>query len=216
MIGIEQQLDGSIVDGLYAALDASNPPSASNAFATMADVSGGGGDKVVNTGEPLLTANVSVVINTTGIQPLQNFSYPVVSASLDGYTRTIKFTGTFSRTGSPSATITFRFTPVIAGTTINFPSISVVGPLSNAQLIGELTINYRAGGICNVTGIYQIIDQATIIATVAANSNGVTWDQAISNTINNNVQVQTFSGGGNAQFNIYTLRSFVTPLIFTP
>lgn len=209
---INQILDGDIRDALYAA----SSPSAANPIATMADV--GGGSTVVNTNEPTLTADVTVTESTTGVYNLLSKTYiPVTDGigtgiPIDGHTRELVIAGNFSRSGGPGASMTFRVRFTVAGTAINMPSIPIVGGISNATWKAKISINYRAGSIVNVVVEYSLFDHDVLIAQQFDNVIGITWDQALSNNVDFDVQIQSTSGA-DATWTVETFSSILTPLV---
>lgn len=180
---IEQQIDGPIVDGLYAALGSTYPPSLSNKFATLNDITNGGAATGVQ-GEVLFTADIVDIRNGVSAKaPVYIINYPVNAGIVDGRSRKLKYIFNYSKT---SGNTTTQFEVIVGGITLVFPTDSIGnGARNNDTYVLDIYINFRASNQAHVMayltrhdGSGNLNEEYTVKTTVLG-----TWDKTISNNI---------------------------------
>lgn len=180
---IEQQIDGPIVDGLYAALGSTYPPSLSNKFATFNDITNGGAATGVQ-GEVLFTADIVDIRNGVSAKaPVYIINYPVNAGIVDGRSRKLKYIFNYSKT---SGNTTTQFEVIVGGITLVFPAASIGnGARNNDTYVLDIYINFRASNQAHVMayltrhdGSGNLNEEYTVKTTVLG-----TWDKTISNNI---------------------------------
>jgi len=180
---IEQQIDGPIVDGLYAALGSTYPPSLSNKFATLNDITNGGAATGVQ-GEVLFTADIVDIRNGVSAKaPVYIINYPVNAGIVDGRSRKLKYIFNYSKT---SGNTTTQFEVIVGGITLVFPAASIGnGARNNDTYVLDIYINFRASNQAHVMayltrhdGSGNLNEEYTVKTTVLG-----TWDKTISNNI---------------------------------
>ena len=180
---IEQQIDGPIVDGLYAALGSTYPPSLSNKFATLNDITNGGAATGVQ-GEVLFTADIVDIRNGVSAKaPVYIINYPVNAGIVDGRSRKLKYIFNYSKT---SGITTTQFEVIVGGITLVFPTDSIGnGARNNDTYVLDIYINFRASNQAHVMayltrhdGSGNLNEEYTVKTIVLG-----TWDKTISNNI---------------------------------
>lgn len=199
MNGIDQQLDGPIVDGLYASLGSSFPPSASNKFLTANDATGGG-ITVPADGEILWTADVTQVRSVAGAMTnVITLNYPVNPNVIDGRSRRVVIVANYSKTVVAATTTAFQV--VAGGITLTLPTETIGNPVrTNDTYFIEIIINFRATNQAHMM-VNLIRSQGTGNPLSQIYSKTIalgTWNKAIANTIALNWQIVTNTGNTHA------------------
>jgi len=192
MVGIDQQLDGPIVDGLYTSLGSVYPPSSTNKFLTANDITTGGTTSPAD-GEILWAADVTSVRNAAGAMlPVITLNYPVNTNIVAGRSRRIVMVANYSKTVVAATTTAFQV--VAGGITLTLPTETIGNPVrTNDTYFIEIIINFRAANQAHMM-VNLIRSQGTgnplsqiYTKTIALG----TWNQAIANTIALNWQIVT-------------------------
>jgi hypothetical protein len=127
MNGIDQQLDGPIVDGLYASLNSVYPPSSTNKILTANDITTGGTTAPAD-GEILWTADVVNTRNATGAMlPVFSMNFPVNANVTTGRSRRIVMIANYSKTVVAATSTAFQV--VAGGITLTLPTETIGNPV---------------------------------------------------------------------------------------
>ncbi len=186
MVGIDQQLDGPIVDALYSSLASGTPPSAGNKFVTLAEI----GATAVP--EVLFTADiVATRIGAGAMLPIYTINYPVNPLVIDGKSRYLRYVANYSKTTGNSSTV---FQVIIGGNIILFPATSVGnGAITNQTYLIEVYINFRAANQMHAMVFLRRLGPTgnpvdnLVQKTIALG----TWDKTIVNNIGLEYKVVT-------------------------
>ncbi len=186
MVGIEQQLDGNISDGLYSSLASGTPPSSTNKFVTLAEI----GTSTVP--EIIFTADVVDTRLTAGaMAPVYTVNYPVNPLVIDGKSRYLKYIANYSKVVGNTST---SWQLVIGGITLTFPATSIGNSaITNQTYLIEVYINFRSGNQAHAmaflrrlgaTGnpVDNLVQKTTALGT---------WNKTIANNIALNWQIVT-------------------------
>jgi hypothetical protein len=192
MIGIEQQLDGPIVDGLYASLNSSYPPSTSNKFLTDDDVTSGG-ITIPADGEILWTADVTDTRSVAGAMlPVFSMAYPINANVVNGRSRRITIVANYSKTVVAATTTAFQ---VVAGgisLTLNTETIGNPARTNDTYFI-EIIINFRSANQAHMlVNLLRSQGSGNPLSQLYTKTIALgTWDKTIANTIVLNWQIVT-------------------------
>ena len=191
-MGLELQLDGDIVDGLYTSLGSVYPPSSTNKFLTSNDVTSGGTTNPAD-GEILWTADVVDTRSVAGAMlPVFTMNFPVNAKVAAGRSRRIVMVANYNKTIVAATSTTFQV--VAGGITLTLPTETIGNPArTNDTYFIEIIINFRAANQAHMM-VNLIRSQGTgnplsqiYTKTIALG----TWNQAIANTIALNWQIVT-------------------------
>lgn len=195
MNGIDQQLDGPIVDGLYASLNSVYPPSSTNKILTANDITTGGTTAPAD-GEILWTADVTQVRSVAGaMSNVITLNYPVNTNVTDGRSRRVVIVANYSKTVVAATTTAFQV--VAGGITITLPTETIGNPArTNDTYFIEIIINFRAANQAHMM-VNLIRSQGTGNPLSQIYSKTIalgTWNKTIANTIALNWQIVTNTG----------------------
>lgn len=169
----------AVVDALNASLAGANPPSAINAIATLADITGGGSSTIKS--EFTNTSTTSAGIVGTGIAAFRTVAYPVDADVVPGTTRRIKAYCGYSKSLGVSS-VGWRV-QLGASITVNL-TLAPMGnfAIGNGIIIFDILMNFRNAGVVEYLVQSKRYDTATAFEVRNFNGSG-TWNAGISNNI---------------------------------